>query len=409
MLSTPRHPLLASCACALFLWGCAGDYVARTRSIRQAYEAEKYDAALAELGRQEKEPGKDRLLYLMDRGMVLHAAQRYEESIKVLAEADRLAKELDVVSVSEEAHVLLSNERERHYRGEDFEKLMISVLQALNYARLDKDEDALVEVRRVNERLTKMVRDEKKPYEQLAIARYLGGVLYEDQGNADSAFIDYWAAYKLQPKLGALADPLVRLARETAREDAYRELRKSFPDVSDASLAPNEGQLLVLVEAGRSPEKGRTTREAQPGNIIDIPVYVDRGAPPIVAVTVGQLTRRTVAVTNLRDVARIHLNERVGRMIGQQIAQAAVKAGVAAGVGAATKSAGLGALAFLALTMLNAPDLRSWLSLPATFELARFRLPAGPHTVRVDAAGRVTEHPVEVRPGRVSLLLLRRY
>src|SRR5260370_19758892 len=140
----------------------------------------------------------------MDRGMILNPAGKYEESVPVWGEADRLSQQLDVVSVSEEAKALLSNERQRAYRGEDFEKLMISVLQALNYAELGKDEDALVEVRRVNERLRKMIVDEKKPYEQLAIARYIGGVLWEDQQDWDAAIIDYLAAPKLQPHQGDL-------------------------------------------------------------------------------------------------------------------------------------------------------------------------------------------------------------
>ncbi len=106
---------------------------------------------------------------------------------------------------------------------------MISVLQALNYAQLGKDEDALVEVRRVNERLQKMIVDEKKPYEQLAIARYLGGVLYEDQRDWDAAYIDYAKALKLEPRLGSLAEPLLRLAKQTGRDDAYESLLQRLP------------------------------------------------------------------------------------------------------------------------------------------------------------------------------------
>src|SRR5689334_21940365 len=189
----------------------------------------------------------------MDEGMVLHAAGKFEESIKVLAQADKLSERLDFVSVTEEAKVLISSERERAYRGEDFEKLMISVLQALNYAELGKDEDALVEVRRVNERIRKMIIEEKKPYEQLAIARYLGGVLYEDQQEWDSAFIDYAQAQKLQPHLGSLAEPLVRLSKQTERQDAYTELKREYPNIEERPLGRDEGQAVIVIEAGRSP------------------------------------------------------------------------------------------------------------------------------------------------------------
>ena len=75
---------------------------------------------------------------------------------------------------------------------------------------------------------------------------------------------------------------------------------------------------------------------------------------------------------------------------------------------AATKSKEVAALTFLVLNAMNAPDLRSWLSLPAEFQLARFRLPAGRHTLEVAAGGRTKQVEVEVKPRRVSTVVIRR-
>ncbi len=394
----------------VLLSGCAGDYVARTRNLRSAYEHEAYEHALTELDAVAKQDtGKDTLLVLLDRGMVLHAAGRWRDSIQVLAKADRLAAELDVVSVSEEAGTFLTNERERAYRGEDFERLMISVLQALNYAQLGQDEEALVEVRRVNERLEKMIVDEKKPYEQLAIARYLGGVLYEDQREWDSAYIDYAKALELEPELGPLAEPLLRLAKKTGRQDEYERLRRRFPDVAHEPLGPGEGQVLVVVEAGLAPEKEPADRMLETHDLIQVPVYRDRGRPGLAQVWVRDSGQRTVTVTSLADVAKVHLDERIGRMLARQVAGAVAKAGLAAGAGALTKSREVGVLTFLLLNAMNQPDLRSWMSLPAEFQLARFRLPSGTHTVQVEYGGRVTSRDVEVKPGRISVVVMRRY
>jgi hypothetical protein len=395
-----------ACLCGAF--GCASDYVARTRPARAAYEAYRPDEALQRL-EESRGPEKDRLLYLLDKGMVLHAAGKYTESLGVLAEADRLSQDLDFTSIGEETAAALTSERERTYRGEDFEKLMISVLQALNFAELGQDEDALVEVRRVDERLRKMVVEEKKPYEQLAIARYLGGVLYEDQGDLDAAFIDYEAAYRLQPKLGPLAEPLVRLARQTGREELVRELLRA-PGAADARpIGPGEGQVVVVIEAGRSPEKESLRHKVAAAQIIDIPHYRDRGTALPALVVAGGRSVTAVGVTSLSDVAKIHLDDRVGRLLAKALVQTGVKAGVAAAVASETKSEGLGALTFLLLAQLNQADLRSWLSLPAEFQLARLRLPVGKHKVTVETGGMRTEHPVEIRPRRVSVLVLRRY
>jgi hypothetical protein len=391
------------------LCSCAGDYVARSRDIRSAYQSGDYGRALTLLNREAKGPEIDRLLVLLDRGMVLHAAGRYQESIGVLAEADQLSQQLDFVSVSEEAKALLSSERERAYRGEDFEKLMISVLQALNYAELGKDEDALVEVRRVNERIHKMIVDENKPYERLAIARYLGGVLYEDQGEWDSAFIDYADAWKLKPELGPLAEPLIRLAKKTRREDAYRELREKYPDIAAKPLAEDEGQIVVVVEAGLSPQKVSTQREYQPGKLAAVPVYHNRWYPTVASVRVGSEVQSAVTITSIQQVARVHLDDRVGRMLAKSLAGTALKAGVAAGAAAATKREEVGWLTFLLLSATTNPDLRSWLSLPAEFQVARFRAKPGKYPVNVEQNGVTTECQVEVKPRRIALAVVRRY
>ncbi len=403
---------LALSALSLLASGCAGDYVARTRDLRRAYEGGRYDVAAKGFADEvQSGPEIDRLLALMDEGMVLHASGRHEESIRVLEDAKKLADQLDVVSVSEEAKVLLSSEREKAYRGEDFEKLMIPVLQALNYAQLGRDEDALVEVRRVNERMQKMINDENKPYEQLAVARYLSGVLWEDSGHDDDAFIDYEAANELAGDLGTLAEPLLRLALRTGRDQAVEALRRQYPGVAAPPLGRGEGQLVVVLEAGRVPEKTNGTYQGQAkAELIAIPVFRDRpwNRDARVSVDGGDPVAPT-AVTSLERVSKIHLDDRIGRMIAKQIAALALRAGIAAGVGKATNSEALGVLTFIGLSFANQPDLRSWLSLPAQFELARFRLPAGSHEVTVTVAGQPLTRTVEVTPRRIALLVLRSY
>jgi hypothetical protein len=62
------------------------------------------------------------------------------------------------------------------------------------------------------------------------------------------------------------------------------------------------------------------------------------------------------------------------------------------------------------LTALDTPDTRSWETLPARVAIARVRVPAGHHVVRVDARGWVRNVNVEVEKGGwqvVSLMGLR--
>lgn len=407
-----RVAFLAAVGTGLLLTGCASDYVARTANVRQAYQTGNYPVALAELQRQQKEGhDQDTLLYLMDEGMLLHAAGRYQESIPVLARADKLAEQLDVTSVSEEAKSLTTSDREKWYRGEDFEHVMINVLQGLNYACLGKTEDALVEERRVNEKLLKMINEEKKPFQQLAIARYLSGVLYEDQGKLDDALIDYTQAAKLAALPPDLAEPLLRIAKVSGRDQRLEELLKQFPGVPAEPLAPGEGQVVVVIEEGLAPQKiPDDQKQANAATPVTVPVFADRGqaSPPDVSVDGGTAGRAAV-VTDLSAVAKIDLNDRIGKLLARQLLGTAVKAGLAVGAAALTKNEGLGLLTFWALSLTNQTDLRSWMSLPAQFDLARYRLPAGPHQVTLQQNGQTLTQTVQVQPGRISLWVVRVY
>jgi hypothetical protein len=114
-------------------------------------------------------------------------------------------------------------------------------------------------------------------------------------------------------------------------------------------------------------------------------------------------------VTSLQQVAHIHLDYRIDSLMLRQAGALAVRAGIAAGAGAATKSEAVGILTFLALSAVNQPDLRSWMSLPAEFQLARFRVAAGVHRLSVIAGGGLRELEIQVRPKRVTLVVLRSY
>ncbi len=96
---------------------------------------------------------KNRLLYLMDEGMVLHLADRYDESNTVLEEAYLLLRNCIRARLRDEASAILVNETQLPFEGEPFEHVMINVIKALNYALLQKWNEALVEARRIDHRL----------------------------------------------------------------------------------------------------------------------------------------------------------------------------------------------------------------------------------------------------------------
>ena len=76
------------------IYNCASDYTARTKSALRNFQNGNFEKALKGYEKQKKKK-KDRLLYLIDKGIVLHTAGKYEESIKILQEADDYSEKID--------------------------------------------------------------------------------------------------------------------------------------------------------------------------------------------------------------------------------------------------------------------------------------------------------------------------
>ena len=93
--------------------------------------------------------------------------------------------------------------------------------------------------------------------------------------------------------------------------------------------------------------------------------------------------------------------------ITRLVSRYAVGAGIQAGFG---KDSILGVIASIGaqatLTALDTPDTRSWETLPARVAVARLRVPAGRHTVRLSARGVSRDQVVDVAKGDFALVSL---
>ncbi|MCL1827297.1 MAG: hypothetical protein FWG20_04560, partial [Candidatus Cloacimonetes bacterium] len=158
----------------------------------------------------------------LDKGQLEFYAGDYESSIASLLNAERLISEAYTKSISEGVASYILNDNTKEYPGEDFENIYVNVFGALNYYRLGDIEKALVEVRRVNEKLV-YIRDnyevlnarrstqradsiwgKRIHYTNSALARYLGMLFWRGIGNSDSARIDaeeLTAAYEASPEI----------------------------------------------------------------------------------------------------------------------------------------------------------------------------------------------------------------
>ncbi|MCB1182808.1 hypothetical protein KDM41_05195 [bacterium] len=269
--------------------GCA-TYTTKFKDLRPQFAGGQYDAALATV---EKEAGsKDRVLYYLERGLILHYAGRFAESNEAFAAAERTADDLYTRSISEGALSLISNDNAISYRPRPFEMAMVPYYKGLNYTYLGQREEAQVEARRASLQLSKYVdatldglraedRDALERIRNNAFLHYYSGMVYDWDGELNDAFVAYRnAAVAYQQSHGLLQTEVPpQLGRDLTRVGArlgFRaeldQLRASCPDVFRdvdddghpvtredyeklAAWRGGEGEVVLMLETGFVPEK----------------------------------------------------------------------------------------------------------------------------------------------------------
>ena len=211
---------------------------------------------------------KSETLYLMDRGMIQHLAGRYTDSIQSFAKAEELTEDLYTRRISSEIGALLTSDNALPYEGEEFEKVLLNVLMAVNYAQLGMWDDALVEARKVDHKLTVLGdrNQSRMTYSQDALARYLSGMLYEAAGDLSNAFVSYRLAYDAfeqyrkvygTPTPDLLRRDLLRVSEALGLMQEYEEYKQAFAGIAwpPESASQGSGEIVFITYAGHAPFK----------------------------------------------------------------------------------------------------------------------------------------------------------
>ncbi|MBO4706375.1 MAG: hypothetical protein J5647_11615 [Spirochaetaceae bacterium] len=203
---------LCSCATADFSNVDAtvvrGDYSAARRAI----DAQK-DSLYSDT---------DKVLYNLDAGLLSHYSGDWNQSNKNFSEAEGLIEEYYSKSISQGVSSYFVNDLVVDYAGEDYEDIYTNFFMALNYIHLGKFEDAMVEIRRFDNKqklLTTKYASQMEyaenelgsgysnvalQFQNSAAARYLSMLLYRANGQPDSAEVDrklLLRAFSEQPSL----------------------------------------------------------------------------------------------------------------------------------------------------------------------------------------------------------------
>ena len=212
---------------------------------------------------------RNKLLYNLENGRLQFLANNYTKSNAYLNAADDIL-ESNFKTGKDVAIGNLVNPMMETYRGEEFEKLLIYFYKALNYAALNKIEDAVVEARRISlasDRLNQKVKNKTGKYNNDAFALNFQGMLYEMSGDINNAFISYRNAadiflnknnnyYGVQIPEQLKLD-VIRTADQLGFGNEKEKYETLFNNQTDSTHPDRE--LILFLEEGNAPVKEETS------------------------------------------------------------------------------------------------------------------------------------------------------
>ena len=258
-----RRAAWAVCVGAAALAACScSTYVGKSIELRRQVARGDVDAALKTLEPLAK--GGSRLLYLYERGLILHQEDRFEESNAVLDEAEKLLDDLYTRSISREAAALLTNDAVVEYRGQRFEAAVLHYYRTLNFLYLGDLENAAVECRRLDHRLQVFRDDPSSFYTGDPFLTYVSGLVRAaagEPGEADVSLRNALAAYRADHARYDVEIPgvlLCDLARNATRLGASDEAVEYAKEGGCEPSAPGAGSVTLFLECGGIAYKGQT-------------------------------------------------------------------------------------------------------------------------------------------------------
>ena len=435
--------------------GAFSNYTKNTEKARSSISQGNFQQALAEFP-ESSAKGGDEILIRMERGTLLLAIGDYQNSSKEFELASKLIDKQDsgaVISASKTASQgasLLVNEKVMAYEGQDFEKVMVHTLDALNYLMMGNTEDARVEIRnayRTQQDLYdahyKDIEKAKKDsqgmnYEdsfkgsssdsynrmkqtassvvsvyQNAFAYYISSLVYELTGEEGEAYIDLKKALLSAPDCAAVQKDLIRMSRDLSYRDDLDRWQNQFG--KNVPVPKDSIDIFVVFELGLAPyrEEFKLVLPIPTVGLMSIAVPVYAYMPSLVTggyVTANSRSDGTSIVSDTDAIASRNLLDDYPILLAKQAVRAAIK-------GTATRQAGqqFGSWAQLAAGVASAiteqADLRTWSTLPKQIHIARLFVPKGTSELTVSAlpgvSGRFSE-TVKIPANARHIVLLAR-
>ncbi|RLD15717.1 hypothetical protein DRI50_03590 [candidate division KSB1 bacterium] len=413
---------------ALFLFACATS-IQRARyfdTVVQDVAQNNFDLALKKIQEARKNHfygENDRLLYYLDLGSIYHYKHDYPQSNVNFDRAEQTMDELFTKSISQMALSYIMNDNSVAYAGEIYENLYVNVFKALNYAQLNRFDDAFAEIKRVDIKLRELEDRYQKAFEEFNRKDTTGVKVHYQPVHFYNDALAHYLSYLIYRADQRYDDSRIEIEKLHQAWQTHSDIYYfSMPSSLQKPSAPDKNYLNIIGFVGKAPYKiavgGLITTYNGYLGISDLSVplalpripfpglkagYHFKFAFPVMRPGHTQINRIDVFIDGqkagelelLEDMGKVALKtfRNKQQMIYIKTLVRTVTKGILAAKGKKKLRKKLKANAFwgavldagidLSVDDTEQPDLRCWKTLPDECLIGEFPVEAGQHTVDI--------------------------
>lgn len=278
---------------------------------------------------------QNRVMNLMERGMIRHVRRDFTNSTSDWLAAVQLEKQLETHSLTKAGASMVINDSTLAFRGYPYERTYLHVYLAKNYLAMGLWSDAGVEARNIALQMAKL-----DGFPDDAFSHYMAGFCFGLCGDDSNAAMQYRQVARLAPECGI-------------DEMTGRFRLPNAPTNPPVARSPNETELICFIDfdghAGLLPYSAA--------------IYAN-----------GQFLGTSHTLTSVYQLQTASSERMATRRAAKTLSRLAVKGAIA--IAAWSRDENLGLLTGMLLLALEDEDLRRWETLPAKLAVARVPCPS---------------------------------
>jgi hypothetical protein len=418
----------------LSLGACASSMKRHSEELNKKIISGDFESAAKFVEDSQKKYGSSNaLLYYLDDGLMRHLSLDYALSNSAFENAKTIFNDYYTKSISAALASYVSNDLSKPYYGRDYDRAYINVFCALNFLQLSKPQEAAVEARQTDIffRTLNTTSRARNFYNDDPFIRYFMGIVYEDAGYINDAYISYKLAlngYKRKNTVAVPKDLPVSLARTMQSLGLFSEIETLKKEYAVTAKTPqqDDGEIIIICYNGFIPKKVSNVISVSLGNAwlyVDltnadsadkenftkaINTGVSAFARDSVTVAIPKMQRvpnriksfsvssadgqevESVLVSDIALIAEKTFGEQLPSIYAKTLARAAVKYVLRKVAVNAVEQQTDSNTAAVTDTVLNifstiseTADTRGWDSLPENIQMARFYVSSGEQEIVV--------------------------